>query len=241
MTSREATPMLARGGTTPSRLADTLISFLAAPAQSPWLLRSLWGGTKAEKARLLERLDLPADALPNLGSWKADTGLLHLIVDKIFVDRPEHVVELGSGASTLVIARALAMAGGGRLHSYDQHADFVAATRDWLADHGLSVDLRTAPLTTPPSAWPGLWYDLEALPPAIDLLIVDGPHWTLHPMVRGAAETLFARISSGGSIILDDAARPGERLVARRWKRDWPDFDWSFRPGIKGTLIGTRR
>ena len=241
MTTREATPLLARGNTAPSRLADSLVTVLAAPIQSPWLLRSLWGGTKVEKARLLNRLGLPADALPNLGSWKADTGLLHLLVDMIEAGQPQQVVELGAGASTLVIARALALNGGGRLHSHDQHADFVAATRAWLAEHELAADLRVAPLGDPPRGWPGLWYQLDALPAEIDLLVVDGPHWTLHPMVRGAAETLFERIAPGGSVILDDAARPGERLVAFRWKRDWPDFDWSFRPGIKGTLIGTRR
>lgn len=243
MTSRESTPYLPRsdaGNETPS-LADQLTVLAFAPIQSPWLLKSLWGGRKRDKATLLARLGLPGDALPNLGSWKADTGLLQLIVDRILTDSPQHVVELGSGASTLVIARALEMAGGGRLHSYDQHGDFVAATRRWLGEHGLAADMRAAPLGPPPAGWPGLWYELVAVPPSIDLLVIDGPQWTLHPMVRGAAESLFGRIAPRGTVILDDAARPGERLIARRWKRDWPAFDWSFRPGIKGTLVGTRR
>ena len=45
----------------------------------------------------------------------------------------------------------------------------------------------------------------------------------------------------GGIVMLDDAARPGERLVAKHWKRDWPQFDWTLMPGIKGTLVGVRR
>src|SRR3546814_2177470 len=72
----------------------------------------------AEKAALLRRLDLPEDALPHLGSWKADTRFLTHIVDAIEALRPAVVVELGCGASSLVIARALSMFGGGRLISY---------------------------------------------------------------------------------------------------------------------------
>jgi hypothetical protein len=58
----------------------------------------------------------------------------------------------------------------------------------------------------------------------IDLLVIDGPPWTLNPFVRGRAEVLFDRIVPGGMVLLDDAARPGERVVAQRWKRDWPGF-----------------
>src|SRR3546814_4870421 len=89
---------------------------------------------------LLDELGLPHDALPHLGSWKADMGFLRHIVREIARLRPAHVVELGAGASTLIAARALALHGGGRLTSFDQHDGFVQATRNWLADHGLTAD-----------------------------------------------------------------------------------------------------
>lgn len=242
MTSRESTPFLSRTGDRYDGRLDDLAKVLAFGAiQWPWLLRSLWGGWKRDKATLLAKLDLPVDALPNLGSWKADTGFLHQIVDRIAAVPVRQVVELGSGASTLVIAKALALHGGGALTSFDQHPDFIAATKAWLAEHHLHADLLVAPLDLPPPSWGGRWYRLSHVPAVIDLLIIDGPHWTLNPMVRGAAETLFDRIAPGGTGMLDDAARPGERVVARRWKRDWPQFDWRYRNGIKGTLIGTRR
>ena len=42
--------------------------------------------------------------------------------------------------------------------------------------------------------------------------------------------------------MLDDAARPGERVIARRWRREWPDFDFQLvKSGTKGTLVGKRR
>lgn len=246
MTSREATSLLPRLGETPvigssRRSASDWAALVAFGAiQWPWLLRSLDGGTQEAKQALLARLDLPPDALPNLGSWKADTGLLSLIVDYVEAHRPQLVVEFGTGASTLIIARALQKAGSGTLISFEQHADFVDATRQWLADYGLEADLRAVPLRATPD-WPGLWYDHGPLPQNIDLMVVDGPPWTVHPFTRGAASTLFSRISVGGTVMLDDAARPGERFVARRWRKEWPDFEFKLlKSGSKGTLIGRR-
>lgn len=243
MTSRESTGLWLQGGDAihhPWTDKAAVIAFGA--IQWPWLLKSLYGGRKADKRALLDRLGLAHDALPNLGSWKADTHLLAHIVDAVEASRPEQVVELGCGATSLVIARALALNGGGHLTSFDQHADFVASTAAWLTDHGLASDIRHAPLVTPPGGWPGHWYDLTHVPASIDLLVIDGPPWAIHPLVRGAAECLFDRIVPGGTILLDDAARPGERIVARRWRERWPDFDFTLDTrGAKGTLVGRRR
>ena len=247
MTTRETTGLLARsddgaaaGNARSWRDRLTVLAFGA--IQWPWLLRSLHGGRRGDKYALLDRLGLPHDSLPNLGSWKADVGLLRMVVDHILEERPQVMVEFGTGASTLVAARALQLGGGGRLTSFDQHGDFVEATRQWLAEYGVDADLRAAPLGPSPGGWPGLWYRHGKLPERIDFLLVDGPPWAVHPLTRGAADSLFDRIPVGGTVMLDDAARPGERLVARRWKRRWPDFDFELvNSGTKGTLVGVRR
>ena len=45
-----------------------------------------------------------------------------------------------------------------------------------------------------------------------------------------------------GTVILDDAARPGERLVARRWRKAFQDMTFRYwGGGAKGTLIGTKK
>jgi predicted O-methyltransferase YrrM len=241
MTTREATSLLPRDQTHHSRSWRDWAAVIGIGAvQWPWLLRSLDGGSEKARHVLLDELELPREALPSLGSWKADVGLLRLVSEHIAAHRPKVVVEFGAGASTLIAARALQRAGGGRLYSFEQHEDFVEATRQWLGEYGLEAEIRAAPLE-PSRHWPGLWYRHGPLPERIDLLVIDGPPWTIHPLTRGAADGLFDRIAVGGTVMLDDAARPGERLVARRWRKRWPNFTFRLdKSGSKGTLIGTR-
>ena len=74
MTSREKTALLSLDDNAPSRpWSEKLFTIAWGAIQWPWLARSLWGGKLADKHALLDRLGLPYDALPNLGSWKADT------------------------------------------------------------------------------------------------------------------------------------------------------------------------
>lgn len=242
MTTKETTQVLALADVgLPRSVADRITVYAYGAVQWPWLLRSLHGGRKADKVALLDYLDLPHDALPNLGSWKADTQFLSHIVSAIALLQPKNIVELGCGASSFIIARALQLHGGGRLDSYDQHAPFAAATQAWLAEHGLPGTIHHAPLGPAPDGWPGYWYQLSNLPENIDLLIVDGPPWAIHPHVRGAAASLFGRLRSGGMILLDDAARPGERIVARRWRREYAHIEFALDgSGAKGTLIGRK-
>ena len=242
MTTREVTALLAfEDAGLPRSINDRMMVYMYGAVQWPWLLRSLHGGRKADKYALLDHLELPHDTLPNLGSWKADTAFLSHIVSCIAALRPQVVVELGCGASSFVISRALQRAGRGRLVSYDQHADFATLTQDWIEQNGMRADIRHAPLGPPPAGWPGHWYQLTNIPETIDLLVIDGPPWAIHPHVRGAAASLFQRVRPGGIILLDDASRPGERVIAGRWRREHPDVEFTLdKSGAKGTLIGMK-
>lgn len=242
MTTRDTTALLPLNDIDLTlSLGDRAMVTAYGAVQWPWLLRSLHGGRRADKAALLDYLDLPSDALPNLGSWKADTNFLWHIVDAIEQMRPAQVVELGCGASTFVVARALQKFGAGRLVSYDQHGAFVSATQSWISENGMSAEIRHTPLGPAPIGWPGHWYQLKDLPNEIDLLIVDGPPWAIHPHVRGAAASLFPRIRPGGRVLLDDAARPGERVIARRWRMEHHNIRFTLdSKGAKGTLIGRK-
>ena len=153
MTTRQATTLLPRVGDTSvigrlaARIADWAAVLAFGAIQWPWLVRSLRGGRLADKHALLDRLGLPHDALPHLGSWKADTGLLTLVADHIFEHRPKLVVEFGTGASTLILARALQLAGGGAADQLRPACRF--RRRDPATGSPItasSADLRAVPL-----------------------------------------------------------------------------------------------
>lgn len=247
MTSRDSTGWGGRSdedsAKPPRGFKDRLVLGAFYVLNGPFLAKSLYGGSKRAKEALLKRLDLPLDALPHTGSWKADVGLLTFLTDHILAHKPRVVVEFSAGASSLVIAKALEKAGVADpvFVSFEQHRDFCERTSAWLAEFGLRSDIRHAPLRRSPGGWPGLWYDHGPLPNGIELMLIDGPHWAIHPFTRGAAGTTFGQIAAGGTVMLDDAARPGERIVARRWRRAWPDFAFKLHhPGSKGTLVGVR-
>lgn len=241
MTTREKTGLLSAVEKGPERpLGEKLFTVAFGAIQWPWLARSLWGGRLKDKHALLDRLGLAHDALPNLGAWKADTWFLKRLLDAVEALRPAQAVEIGCGATSLVLGRALQLNGGGKLTSYDQHPEFAEKTAQWLSANGIDPDIRVAPLVHDKSEWASVWYGLPSIPERIDLLVIDGPHWALNPYVRGRAETLFDRVPVGGMILLDDAARPGERVVARRWRKHWPQFRFWYQGAGKGTLFGKR-
>ena len=247
MTSQASTPLLGRtddqAASAPRGPVDIALLAAFAVLNAPFLLKGLYGGSKRDKRALLDRLGLPEHALPHVGGWKADVGLLSFLADHIAREKPTKVVEFGAGATTLIMAKALQRAGvkNPTLISFEQHRDFCEGTELWLDEFGVRSDIRHAPLEPSPEPWPGLWYDHGPLPRELDLLLVDGPHWAIHPFTRGAADSVFGNLRVGGTVILDDAARPGERVVARRWRRRWPNFRFDLHHfGSKGTLVGKR-
>ena len=114
-----------------------------------------------------------------------------------------------SWRTVVVAARALQLFGGGKIVSFDQHAEFAQTTQGWIRENNMDAEIRHAPLGAPPAGWPGHWYQLSDVPNEIDLLIVDGPPWAIHPHVRGAASSLFSHIRPGGRVLLDVGQRHG--------------------------------
>ena len=72
---------------------------------------------------------------------------------------------------------------------------------------------------------PFQWYDpatIERLAP-ISILVVDGPPGRLGPIARFPALPRFAaRLRPGAIVLADDAARPGETEMVRRWAAAHP-------------------
>lgn len=192
---------------------------------------------------LVARLGWTREHLPATDGWAGTPGLLLTLVDEVEARRPRLVVEFGSGLSTLVLSRALALhAPGARLISFDHEAGFAAMTRRRLAALGLSAEVRHAPLAENPALGvKGQWYDHGPLPDGIDLLLIDGPPAWLKEGARAAAgPAALPQLARGGVVLLDDADRPGERANARAWAAAFPDIAWRRIGRAKGILRGER-
>jgi predicted O-methyltransferase YrrM len=197
---------------------------------------------RAARLRQLARtLQWPEDVLPETDGWAGTADFLSILADEVLARAPRLTVEFGSGLSTLVIARALQLGGGGgRLVSFDHSEGFAEITRRRLARLDLHAEVRAVPLvSSEPFGFAGRWYSPETLPPEFDLAVIDGPPAWLHTGTRGGAgPVVLPRLRPGGAVILDDAARSGEQENAERWKQAFPQIAFRYVDSEKGLLIG---
>ncbi len=176
---------------------------------------------------LLNRMLAAGPAIES-DDWALAPEALELVLEQVTAGR-NRIVECGSGLSTVIIARLLRERGAGSLHSLEHEPTWVELSRRRIASEGLEpfAQVICAPLAAEPLAPPGCrWYErsaLERLPHSgIELLLVDGPpadparapERSRYP----ALPLLADRLSTGATVILDDAQREGERWVLERWE-----------------------
>jgi len=185
--------------------------------------------------------------LPPLTRWAASAELAAAVVDVILERRPQRVLELGSGASSVVIGYALEKAGGGVALSLDHDAAYATTTVERLRRHELSerVSVFHAPLVEQRFEEETYrWYDVSSVdlkafagPEGIDILLIDGPPEQTNPLARyPAGPALFQYLSESAVVILDDAARPDEQGSIRRWSQEH-GFDVEMIDSARGTAI----
>ena len=184
-------------------------------------------------------------------------GLVMVCNDIVLGDR-RRVVELGSGLSTVLLARLLAQrapVGGFTLVAVEHDERWARWVREQLdreeiGEHVVVVD---APLTSCDGAPGGLkWYDEAALAAGLDgalgaapieLLVVDGPpaYAAGHGLGRyPALPVLRSRLAPGGTVVLDDVERRGEQDVLRRWESE-TDLVFHRHAEAAGVAVATVR
>jgi Methyltransferase domain len=155
--------------------------------------------------------------------WEAAPDLLRLLFALVERLRPKHVLEFGSGLSTVVLARAASTVPGCVVTSIDHDPAFAAATAALLANHGdRVVVLGCAPLVARVRAGqlqPCYLVDDELLGSrrAPDLIVVDGPPAVLGGR-RGMLPLALEYAQSGSIILFDDADREVEAEALADWE-----------------------
>lgn len=201
-------------------------------------------------------------SLPPLRGYAifADTG--RVLIDLCREHLPAHVLECGSGASTVLLAHLLRDPSSSVQHvtSLEHNPFYRDETLRSLRAANLAdlpgLDLRLAPLVDrefpPPEpaspesapaesapAEPIPWYDVDpsTILPPIDLLLVDGPPGHVHPRSRyPAVPVLLPVMRPGCLIVVDDYRRDSERSAVAAWRDELPievlDVDPTVEKGI---------
>lgn len=151
---------------------------------------------------------------------------LVLVVNEIMRSGPGLVVELGSGISTLELARALRRRGRGHLVTFDHDAAWCELITRRAGEEGLSdlVTVVHAPLEDLELAGQNYrWYSPAAVERTIqnrpiDILLVDGPPGQTCRRARyPAIPVLGPSIGPGTVVFVDDAERTDEQSIIRDW------------------------
>ncbi len=180
--------------------------------------------------------------------YMATPELLRHFVHLLLETRPALTVELGSGLSTVLAAYCAEQLDRGRIISVDHEARFCEATRQQLVRHGLEHRVRLVHAPLVPTGLPGhtsAWYDVGPIQQAIqeehlslDLLLVDGPPGKGAPLARYPALPLLRQLLAPRAVILvDDARRPDEQEMVRRWVDGDHTLEREDLATEKGTII----
>lgn len=162
-----------------------------------------------------------------------------LVCRQLVERRPRWVLELGSGSSTVLMARCLQRFGGAesRIVALEHLEPWVESTRRLLDGSG-ARDLATV-LHAPRvegQGWEHPYYDLSVLPPdagPFEVVLVDGPEGgSRDPLARGGVLPLLRdRLAPDAVLLLDDGLREGERDIVRRWQEQ--------EPGLRARLVNS--
>ncbi|MGZ5340368.1 MAG: class I SAM-dependent methyltransferase [Solirubrobacterales bacterium] len=189
--------------------------------------------------------------------WSMHRAAIERVVAEITARRSPRVLELGAGASTVLLARAVRDAGG-RMASVEHDPRWAGTVESLLEDAGLAdtATVTHAPLAPLPDDLelpqvdgfeaPEDWYRwdaaLEAAGEEVDVLIVDGPPAGERPqvLVRAPALGLRGLLSSTAAVVIDDSSRPAERQTVGLWReRLGPGY--GVHDSDRAALISPRR
>jgi len=189
--------------------------------------------------------------LPIGGGWALTGDSAALLAREALQRQPKAVVELGSGVSTLILGQILKRNGHGRLLSVEHNPMWATQTRQQLEFLGLQdvVTVLDAPLASITVAGEAhQWYDIPAAAldelGDIDLLFVDGPpqkHGSATAARYPAFPQLRTRLAADALIFVDDARRPTEADMVKRWITEETEWEPRWFDTVDGVCLLTRK
>jgi predicted O-methyltransferase YrrM len=188
-------------------------------------------------------LDNTNAPLPLMQGYAADPELSLAIVNQIIEMRPDHILDIGSGLSTILAGYTVKKIDHGQVITIEHHLDYYSQMMKQIKIHGLEkqVTLIHAPLINYElngKNW--LWYDMSKVENDIDfdLVLIDGPPGNIQEMARYPALPLLRnRLNPQALLILDDANRPAEKQIISNWMNEFPGWEIKEIKTLKGLII----
>lgn len=187
--------------------------------------------------------ELPTERpLPAMQGYAIAPDFALMLARMIAEEKPELILETGSGVSTLVAAYALQRLGRGRVIALEHEPEYAEKSRALIAQHGLSAYAEVVYAPLEPIELGGTmyrWYSLRALENLgpIDMVIDDGPPRCAGDMLRYASlPVLGKRLALRGTFVLDVVGEE-EKIILERWRRELPGFAQEHLATKKGNVI----
>lgn len=161
--------------------------------------------------------------LPETRGWAGSPDFLKKIAEVILKEKPRFVLELGGGASSIVLGASLKENKFGFAISLDHENSYLEQTRGNLAlnEIGESIDITYSPLKDYQlydTNWKWYDYNFSSLHSKIDILIIDGPPGKTQKLARFPAVPLLMKYFNEKVILLlDDANRADEKVIVDKW------------------------
>ena len=158
--------------------------------------------------------------------WPISAGLGRFLARAIVKLECRNVLEFGAGSSSLVLARALSLVGGGQLTSVEQDPEWC---RDIFREvkkiknvhsHLVGSKLRFKMTRQ------GFYHSYDRAAQVVaergpyDLVLIDGPQ-TFYGR-DGGLHLAYQHLAPNALIVLDDAKRRGEQWTIQRWLQTYP-------------------
>lgn len=184
----------------------------------------------------------PGLVLGPLRRWALSPDALAIILRELRAWERPHVLEFGSGSSTIAIAAALKARGAGLLTSIEHDPKFAKDVIRRLAmanctDYAEVMIVPVKDHLGEEETANFRSYDLNGFEAEFDIALIDGP-----PTVFGAGgryvplNWVAQRLQGNRVAFLDDANRKYERLLTKRLIEDWPNIETELIPAEKGLL-----
>lgn len=129
------------------------------------------------------------------------------------------ILECGSGATTILLG-ILCGKRNIEVWSLEHSQEWRERVSEALKENGISgMHVCSSPLK---EYGEFVWYDppLAQMPKEFSLVICDGPPGTTKGGRYGLLPVMGSRLPPGSSILLDDAGRPGEVELIKRWEKE---------------------